>query len=475
MSLATKVAYNTIIQIMGKAISTILGLAAVAIMTRFLGKSGFGQYTTVITYLSFFGIIADFGLTLVTAQMISQPGIDQNKILGNLFGLRLISAIVFLGLAPFIIVFFPYEPIIKLGVAIATLSFFFIALNQILVGLYQKNLKMEIVSLAEIVGRIFLLIGIVMVIYCKAGLLGMVMATVLGSLVNFIIHYYFSHRLAQIKFLFDFNIWREIIKKSWPIALTIIFNLIYLRADILILSLIKSQAEVGIYGATYKVIDILTTLPFMFAGIILPIITLSWAEKKFDNFNKVIQRSFDLMIIISLPLIIGSQFVSKQIMILIAGNDFAASGEILRILILATGFIFIGCLFSHAIIAVEEQKRIIKAYIFTALTALAGYLILIPRYSYFGAAWVTVYSEFTIALASYYLVIKKSKFSPKLNILLKSMFASVIMALFIYLFLSLINLFLIIVFAIFVYFFTFFLIKGFSKQDIINLVTNKHV
>lgn len=45
----------------------------------------------------------------------------------------------------------------------------------------------------------------------------------------------------------------------------------YLKTDTLILSLIKSPEEVGLYGAAYRIIDVPTTLPYMFAGIILPI------------------------------------------------------------------------------------------------------------------------------------------------------------------------------------------------------------
>ena len=107
MHLATKVFYNTVVQIISKIIATILGLVAIAVITRYLGKFGFGQYTTIITFLSFFGIIADLGLTLVTTQMISQSGVDENlrpgktsKILNNLFSLRLVSASLFLELAP---------------------------------------------------------------------------------------------------------------------------------------------------------------------------------------------------------------------------------------------------------------------------------------------------------------------------------------------------------------------------------------
>ncbi len=469
MRLSTKVAYNTIIQIISKVIATALGLVAVAIMTRYLGREGFGQYTTIITFLSFFAIIADLGLTLVTVQMISRPGVNEHKILSNLLSLRLVSAVIFLGLAPLAVIFFPYDPIIKLGVAVTALSFFFIALNQILVGLFQKNLRMDKVSIAEVVSRIVLVAGVVLVWYFDLGLINIMVAAVIASAVNFLFHYLFSRQFVRIKLHFDFTVWSDIIKKSWPLALTIIFNVIYLKADTLILSLIKSQSDVGIYGATYKVIDVLITFPFMFAGIILPIMTARWAANNKDGFKNVLQKSFDVMVIIALPLVIGTQFVAKNIMVLVAGRDFAMSGPILQILILAAGLIFFGCMFAHAIIAIDKQKKIIPAYIFTAVTAVIGYLIFIPKYSYFGAAWVTIYSEIAIGLASVYLVWKYARFLPNLKITGKALLASVIMAVALYLTADW-NLFLVLSLAMLVYFTALYLFKGISKQDIVELM-----
>jgi len=459
-TLSSRVAYNTIIQIIGKAIATILGLAAIAVMTRYLREIGFGQYTTIITFLSFFAIIADFGLTLVTSQMISQADNNQSVLLNNLFSLRLISALVFLGLAPLIVLFFPYAPIIKLGVAIAALAFLFTSLNQILVGFFQKNLTMTVVAAAEIISRAILLGGIIITAYLNLGLLSIMVATVVANLISFIIHYWFSRRFIKISWQINLVVWKKIFKKSWPLSLTIFFNLIYLRADIFILSLLKNQADVGIYGATYKVIDILTTLPFMFAGLILPILTAKWVNKNLQQFNQVLQKSFDAMIIVALPLIIGAQLTAEPLMILIAGENFSESGRVLKILILAIGFIFVGCLLAHAVIAIDKQKNIIGAYIFTALTALIGYLIFIPRFSYYGAAWVTVYSELAITLFSLYIIVKHSQFRPNPAIFFKALAASLIMFLGIYLLVDQLNLILIILMAGAIYLFCLYLFKG---------------
>jgi O-antigen/teichoic acid export membrane protein len=100
----------------------------VALITRYLGQAGFGAYTTVITFLTFFAVIADLGLTLVTVQMISGAKDEENKILNNLFSLRLVSALILLGLAPIIVIFSPYSAAVKFGVMITAVSFVFPAL-----------------------------------------------------------------------------------------------------------------------------------------------------------------------------------------------------------------------------------------------------------------------------------------------------------------------------------------------------------
>lgn len=475
MRISTKVAYNTIVQIISKAVATILGLFAIALITRYLGQAGFGQYTTIITFLSFFAILADFGLTLVTVQMISDPRVNTSKVLNNLFSLRLVSAVVFLGLAPLVVLFLPYDPIVKIGVAITTFLFLFTALNQILVGLFQKELRMDKVSIAEVASRFILLIGVYIAIKLNFGLLGILVINILANLVSFIIHFIFSRGFARIKLDFDLKIWKEIIKRSWPLALTISFNLIYLKADTLILSLIKTQAEVGIYGAAYKVIDVLTTIPFMFAGIVLPILTYNWIEKNREAFDKVLQRSFNLMAIIAIPLIVGTQFIGEEIMVMVAGNEFSISGHVLKILIVAAALIYLGVMFAHAIIAMDKQKAIIKAYIFTSITALAGYLVFIPKYSYIGAACVTIYSELVIALASIYYVWKFSKFIPDLQIVGKSLVASSFMGVCIYLlpksaFSSNFKLLGVIFFACIIYFVLLASFRGITKKDIMDLL-----
>lgn len=471
MSLAKKVAHNAIIQIAGKIVSTILGLLALAFITRYLGRSGFGEYTTVLTFLAFFAGMADFGLTLVTVQMISHHKTDELDILNNLFGFRLVSILIFLLLAPITIFFFPYSAAVKIGVIIALASFIFPALNQIIIGLLQKRLSMSRNAISEVISRLILIIGIILTKFLDGGLNGILWASVVSAAAGFVSHYLLATKFAVLKPAFNWRIWKIIFAKSWPLAITIVLNLIYLRADTLFLSIFRGSDEVGLYGATYRIIDVLTTIPFMFAGLILPILTTAWSDKEHARFQRVLQKSFDLMAVFAFPLIVGAQFLGRPIMTAVAGAAFTESGSILQILIFAVAAIFMGTMFSHAVIALDRQKKMIGYYIFISLSSLLAYLILIPKFSYFGAAAVTIYSETMIAIFSAVCVYKYSRFRPRFIISLKSSVSAGIMGISLYWLTPLSHsglsgLIITLTVSSFIYLFAMLLIGGIKRADI---------
>lgn len=465
MSLTKQIARNINIQIIGKIISTVLGLIVFGLVARYLGQTGYGQYTTIVAFLQLFGILVDFGLYIILMKKISEPGADVNRLTSNAFTLRLFSAIIFLGLAPLVVLFFPYPSIVKIGVSVTTFSFLFITLNQLLIGLFQKNLQMGKVALAEVAGRIILLGLTYLAIILNFSLIGILMAVVLGSFTNFIITFGFSRQLAKIKLAFEWLLWKDIIKDSLPVAFSIGFNLVYFKADTIILSLFKPQSVVGIYGASYKVLEILITFPAMFAGLILPLLAQAWAAKNLDQFKKILQKAFDSLIILAVPLALGTFFLAKRIVILVAGQNFVDSGPVLQILIFAAAIIFIGNLFGHSVVAINKQKQMLWIYLSVAIISIIGYFIFIPRFSYFGAAGMTVLTELLVTLSASILVLKATKISLSFKTLLKALAAGAVMSLLLFI-LSSYNLIILIAVGMISYGLTLYLLKGISRQTI---------
>jgi len=428
-----KVAQNTVIQIVGKAISIILGMITLGIMTRYLGQEGYGQYITILVFLQFFGIIMDLGLYLTLVREMSANPQQESKIFNNIYTLRIITSLLILSLAPIVVLFMPYPQIVKLGVIITTLTYFFNSLVQILTSLFQRRLAMGKVMTSEIIGRLAHLATIIVIISLSGGLLMILLGNIINTLVYFIALYFFARRFIKINFSFDFSLWLNVLKKTWPIAVGIFFNLIYFKADTLILSFLKPAGDVGIYGAPYKFLEILTTLPHMFLGLILPLMATAWTSKKTKEFKELFQICFDLFVIIGIPMIAGGLIIGTPLITFFAGNEFLSSGPVLKILIIATVLIFFGTLFNYIIIAIDKQKRLLKYFIATSILSVIGYLVFIPPYSYFGAAWVTVAGEAFIALMSFFLGYRLTKIGLSLKIFYKILPATLVMASLLYL------------------------------------------
>ncbi|MCX6746058.1 MAG: flippase [Candidatus Parcubacteria bacterium] len=472
MSLTSKIAHNTAYQFGGKIIGTILGVLTVAIMTRYLGKIGFGEYSTITAYLQIFGILIDMGLSLIIIRLLADTEFENQKVINNVFTLRFFSSLVFLGLAPLIIIFLPYPLLIKIGVAIADLSFFFSSLNKILISLFQKELKMLNVTVAEIGGRLVLFVFVFIFALYDFGLLAIILAVVLGSLTNFLMNYSSAKKFVKISFAFDWPVWHKILKFTWPVAISIAFNLVYFKADTIILSLVRSQSEVGLYSAPYRILEILTNFIYLFMGLLFPVLTFAWQQKNLDRFRGMIQKTLDILLIITIPMIFGTLFVAKRLMLLIAGPEFAESGLILQILIFATAFIFINSLFGYLIVVIDKQKKIVGAYVFVAIFSLLGYILTIPKYGYFGAAAFTIISEALIFIFNFIIVTKTIKFMPSFSILYKAIAASLIMSLFLYVSrnLNVIGLFFL---SSLIYLLALYLFKGLPKELILEMLKIK--
>lgn len=422
-----KIAHNTIAQIMGKIVSTALGLIAIGLMTRYLGAEQFGWYVTAISFLQFIGILTDFGLIPVSAQMLSESAYDKQTLLKNLLGFRLVSAVIFLGAAPVVALFFPYPPEVKIAIAFSTISFLSIAINQILIGYYQTELRMHVHAIADVAGRMVLVAGLLILIAAHAPFLAIMGIIVLSTIAQTAVDWMVAARRTPIRFAFDVDIWRAIVKKMWPVAISIMFNVVYLKGDIVLLSLFRPQTEVGLYGAAYRVLDIVSQMAMMVMGVILPLLAFSWARNMKEEFRARYQQAFDLAMAIAIPMTVGIALFSEKIMVLVAGHDFATASVPLALLAVAVFGVYLGAVFGHTAVAINKQKQTIWIYASNAMITLIGYLIFIPRFGMLGAAWMTAFSELYAGLLLFFTIQRYSGERLRVKTFGKILVASAIM------------------------------------------------
>jgi O-antigen/teichoic acid export membrane protein len=427
MTSARSLASNFSIQLFGKGLSVLVGLASVAILTRVLGATAFGEYTTATTFLQMFGVVVDFGLTLTMIVMISESGVDEERMVGNFFGLRLISGFILFSLAPLTVLALPWGPVVQQAVFVGALAYFLMGGATMLVGIFQKHESMWRAALAELLNRAVLLGLIVFFALVSPGVVEMMIASVIANLIWLFAMIHFAKPLVRISPKFDWNVWKTILSRSWPIAISIVFNLLYLKGDILFLAYFREQAEVGIYGVAYRIIDVLTVIPVMFMGLILPSLVAAWSKKDLKTFKKQVKQTFNLFMMAVIPIMIGAQVTSTELTVLIAGNEFVDAGPVLALLILALLGVFLSALFGHLIVALNKQRMMTWGYIAVAIVAITGYLWLIPEYGMWGAVWVTLVSEGLIALITFLVVWRTANVLPSMIVTIKALLAGGVM------------------------------------------------
>lgn len=430
MSLARSVGRNTAVQFVGKIVGTVLGVITAAIIQRYLKPEGYGSYTAAMAYVSFFSVVADLGLYLILIRELNKPGTNASQAVGNMLGLRWTSAIIILVGSALISWFLPfYSPAVKSAIQIGALSFIAVAGTQLLVAVFQTHLQTLWVTIAEVSGRVVLL-GLVIAVTFMSGSLNWLMAAVaVGSLVNLGLMLISAKKYVELRPRFEFAYWRTIIRDTLPVSISIVLSLIYFKADTILLNVFnKGNYAVGLYGAAYKVLEILITFPTIFVGLILPSLGRTFSSDDKPGFIRVFQRSFEILTILATPILVGGWILSTEILVAIGKQDYAPASGVLRLLLIAVTMSFLNSLSAHTITIINRQRQMVWGYLTVAAVGLITYISLIPSMSYTGAAIGTILTETLTPLIGYIIIFRVMKFRLQLSVIPKTILAAAIMA-----------------------------------------------
>jgi len=471
MSLPRRIAYNVVFTSAAKIAGTVLALVSIGFITRYLGKEGFGDYSTVLAFFAFFSAIADLGLYAISTREISRPESNEKSILGNVLAIRMAASLLILALSPALIYFFPYSGGVKAGIIIAALAYLFASGYSVLIGLFQKRLAMDKVAIGEFVGKIVQLATVVLAVKSNFGFLAIVSSLFFNILVSFAIVYLWSRKYIVFSLRFDWPAWKKFLKESYPVGISAIVVFAYFKLDTILLSILKTNADVGIYNAAYKVVENIAFFPAMFVGLVMPIMSRYIFSER-EKFEKVADKTFKVFLILAAPLVVGTIFLAKNIIGLIGGAGYGESILVLKILAFAMAFLFFGNFFTNVIIAGNQQRKLIAILSFCAVFNISLNLVLIPRFSYNGAAVTSSLTEFLVVLLSGLACWRLLKYVPSFEKLFVIFFSGLAMGGFLYVF-SDFNFLLRALAGTAIYFVLLWIFRAVSAEEIWSIISRK--
>lgn len=408
-----KVFYNTTAQVIGKLITASATLLITLLIGKSLGPAGYGDFTKIFVFVAYFYTFADFGFNTIYIKLAHT---NKKELINYLLGLRLLLSILLMVLAISISQLLPYNPssgigfspLVKFGIIIASLTIVTQALFTSLNAFFQKNLRYDLSTISAITGTLIILTVTAIASFIKAPLNFYVSAYVFGGITlvassSLIISLYFKEKISVA---FSKEIFVDLLKTTWPIGAALIFNLIYFRVDVLILSYTRSSSEVGLYGLAFQFFEAALSIPIFFANALYPLLAKLYLENQ-KEYSSQVKKWIVILILISLLLIVGLMIASYLIPLLF---DARFKGSQSALIILSTGmpFFFLSAFLWHLLIIRDQQKLLIFVYLLGGIFNLVVNLRIIPIFGILGASTVTVLSEGLIA----FMLVLLIKFIP---------------------------------------------------------------
>ena len=451
--------------LVSQIIASIFGFIWTILTARYLGVSKYGILGFAISTATILGIIDDMGISTHIVRHISTEHDSAAKYLGNALPLKIIFASFKVLLTIIILIVLGVNELTLTVTLIFTLEMIFRSYINTLYGSFQAFELGKYQGIGNTLMNTTTFVFLLITIYTDLGLLGVSISYVLANLITCIyIYVMLNKHIVKPKFELDLEFCKKITLYSLPFAVTGILYTIYYSIDVIMLTNMVGDYATGIYNATYKLISVLTLFYSVYTAVIFPVMS-----KFFKNDETMLLVSFEksikYLMLLMIPLAVGTMFYSLDIIQLIYGNKYDAASSVLSILIWTVCLLFISGACNTLLNASHKEVSVTKIYAIAAAFNIALNFFMIPYLSYDGAAITTVLSDALIVIIQAY-VIYKLGHRPNKKLyadLIKIIIASIIMGIALYI-LNL-NMWVAIPVGIIIYLAAVILLKLFDDDD----------
>lgn len=398
-SLSRKIAWNTIVQIFGKLASTGLGVAITFLLTHYLSHVDYGIYIFSLVFVTMFGTLADWGLTLITVREASKDPDIAAEIIGNVLVIRLILAVLAAIIAILIINFSAYDATTKLVTTIASVYLVAMSLKTSFQIVFQARLAMHNWAISELMANGLTIILLFFLMAIGAGLPQIVLAFLAGDFLAAIVAAILSRRIIKLNLKLVRPGTKWLLLEALPMGAILVVFTIYNRIDIVILSHFKGPDAVADYGLAYRIFEVVVLGAAFFANSILPIIS-NFAQHDKERLKVFFRKSYVILLFLGVVAAITTFVLAPFGIGLLGGEQYVGSVTALRILSLALVVSYFNHLNGYTLIALGKQWNSLIIALVALLFNVVLNWIFIPVFSFSAAAFITFVTEGLIVILS---------------------------------------------------------------------------
>ncbi len=416
---------DVVVQVVGRIGNLLLGMVVVITIARTLGVSGNGEWTTLITISMITGYLVDPGLQTTALRMAAADAREQAHWLGALVSVRLVTGILAALLCFAVSVAVATGPSMVIAGALISAT----ALTspaQALAVVFQLDVRNERTIAFVTVNSLLWTSGALAVAFFGGGLVAFAATFLLTFVFSVTVQavYVWSRTPVVLEGVRRHG--RQLLRIGLVVGLGSVLTIMYGKIDQILVLHYQGVEGAGLYGAAYSLLDKVQFLPGVLMTTMFPIVAAAWPANP-ERARQAVQRVVAYMAIISFPALAFTISAARPLIVLLFGKQYAPAAGALEVLMASFIPICFGYVAGSLAVVVDRQRRFVLIAVAGLVFNVVANVILLPRYGYIAAAWVTLATELLVIGPAAATTLRAMRVAPDLHRLPRTVGAAAIM------------------------------------------------
>ena len=396
----TSLKKNTVFNLIKTFSAIIFPLITFPYISRVLLVNNVGKVNFSLSIVSYFSLLASLGISVYAIRECSKVRNDRNELsllASQIFSLNVLTTIFSYILLFCLLLFYKKIENYKTLIIIQSFSILFSTLGTDWINTAMEDF--QYITIRTVLFQIISLFLIFTFIHNSDDYLKYAIISLISSSGANITNIFYRKKFCDIHFTFSIDI-RKHLKPIIILFVMLISQTVFNNTDVTMLGIMKGDFSVGIYTTAHRISNIIAQVITSILWVVIPRISYFFENDDFAGINNLLRKVLSYIITIGLPCIIGASLLSKDIILLIAGESYLESTKVLQILLFSVLFTIFGGGFLGNIILLPMNKE--GVFMFTCMLAAILNVVLnsllIPVFDYIGASFATLLSSIIILL-----------------------------------------------------------------------------
>lgn len=398
----SRIASATVLQMAARIGGTVASLVTVSLTTRALGPESYGHLQAAIMFVALWTSFTELGINAVIVRRVTgeasasagdNPEGRLHALVRTNLGLSMVFCLPLTALAMVVgVTVYQESRETAAMVVIIAGSLALTALANSFDPVFMVRVRFGAPALADVGGRFGSMVATIWLVVADSPLVWFALVQLVPPAAQLLIKFLAARRVTSVTPVFSMDASMSLVRESLPQTAILVIGVLYWRIDGVILSLLSTPEQVGLYGLGYTLAFTASMVPDLFLATTLSTSTALFAANRAE-FERFVRRTIEILCLIALPLMGVGALLSGGIMRVIGSEAFGAGHAVLALLFVAAGLSFLNAAVSQALFAAHQQVFLMRLNIINLGLNIVLNLAVATHFGAQGAAAVLVFSE----------------------------------------------------------------------------------